>query len=230
MRTRHFEKGKKPTFVFQKSEREDSRCCPGLAASSVKTNLCQSKVIWWPDFWVSIQTHLCCKLLIPLLAQHISVCFGFPKCFPNSWCIFKVWEKKWFFFPPGDLENCICRIANNFGVLLAEHLRTFHVMQWMDSLTMWMEGVGSSKHFSSYSESLPASTNSYTFSLGSPSVTVELLGLLVWGVGQAEEISLAILPHIQESWTNRPLTWGRLTWKESDWPEFEPCLFEFQCL
>lgn len=60
-------------------------------------------------------------------------------------------------------------------------------------------------------ESLPVSTNSYTFSLGSPSVTVELLGLIVWGLCQAEETSLAVLPHIQESWKNRPLPLERLT-------------------
>lgn len=34
--------------------------------------------------------------------------------------------KKCDFFPPGDLENCICRIANNLGILLHELTRTFH--------------------------------------------------------------------------------------------------------
>lgn len=103
----------------------------------------------------------------------------------------------------------ICRIANNFGVLLSELMRTFHghaMNGYSDNGNR--RGMGSSKHFNSYSK-FACIYNSYTFSLCSPSVTVELLGLLVWGLCQAEEISLAMLPHVQESWKNRPLHLGR---------------------
>lgn len=139
-------------------------------------------------------------------------------------------KKRWFFSPRRFRKPCICRIVNNSGVLLSELMRTFHghaMNGYSDSVNG--RGTGSSKHFNSFSK-FACIYQFLTLSLSSPSVTAELLGLLVWDLCQVEEISLAMLSHVQQPWKKRPLPLGRWMWKESDWQEFEPCLFEFQCL
>lgn len=71
--------------------------------------------------------------------------------------------------------------------LLSELMRTFHgyaMNGYSDNVNGRDE---SSKHFSSYGKSLPASTNSYTFSLGSSPDSAELLELLVWCLCQLKK-------------------------------------------